>query len=96
MEFIQKNFLKFQKERTNVWEILKLSSNKQWFVYTGKSIYIIQTANIGSQPAGLIKYLTSSNIAFQIELLEVSLLCNLLVFEPITILISLGLFSFWF
>lgn len=96
MEFIQKNFLKFQKERTNLWEILKLSSNKQWFVYTGKSIYIIQITNIGSQPARLIKYLKSSNIAFQIELLEVSLLCSLLVFKPIRILISLGLFSFWF
>lgn len=76
--------------------MLKLSSNKQWFVYNGKSIYIIQTANIGSQPAGLIKYLKTSNIAFQIELLEVSLVCSLLVFKPIRILISLGLFSFWF
>lgn len=96
MEFIVKNFLKFQKERTKPREILKLSSNKQWFVYIGKSSYIIQTANIGSQPARLIKYLRSSNIAFQIELLEFSLVCSLLVFTPIRILISLGLFSFWF
>lgn len=50
----------------------------------------------GSQPARLIKYLKSSNIALQIELLEVSLVCSLLVFKPMKILISLGLFSFWF
>lgn len=45
MEFIQKKWKNFQKESANLWEILKLSSNKQWFVYTGKSIYVIQTAN---------------------------------------------------
>lgn len=45
MAFIQKKWKHFQKESTNLWEILKLSSNKQGFVYTGKSIYVIQTAD---------------------------------------------------
>lgn len=50
----------------------------------------------GSQPARLIKCIKSSNIAFQIELLEISLVCSLPVLKPMRIMISLGLFSLWF
>lgn len=78
---------------------MKSSSNKQWFVYTGKSYRHNPNSKqtlTGSQPARLMKYLKISNIAFQIELLEVSLVRSLLVFKPMRILIRLGLFSFSF